>query len=340
MTTAVSPSLRVGRLAGWAILVALIAAGVGAGLYARFFELGIRPLGTDEFFTTQAARFILNTGLPEFHGGGYYLRAILHEYLTAASLMLLGPEGFAARLPSGLLSLGSIALAYLYSRRFLDRPMAMAVALTLLVSSWHIEFARLARMYSLFQFLTLAFLLCTDEAYFRGRWHLRYVPHILAVIAVLTHAVAILLLPFLFIPLVGEKAAEHFQSWRQRARFAAVGLATVAVCYAYLKTNLRFLGVVDPFPVGYAPNYQSNFQAPAFPFWSVDADPFINLLLFLGLAAAAAAFLWALRWRGRDIRDTDILLTLALMLCLTGSGGFAVDAFFGKCCGRGSKEPS
>lgn len=297
--------------------VGLVIVAVAAGAYARFYDLGDRILATDEYYTVRAAQFILSNGLPEYPAGGYYLRALTQNYLTAASELLLGPTGFAYRLPSALFSLGSVVLAYLYCRRFMGRPVAAAVAVTLLLSSWDIEFARFARMYSLFQFFTLAFLLSYDEAFFGDRWRLRYLPHVFAVLTVLTHSLGIFLLPFLFVALIGDKAAKRFPSWPHWVRFAAAGVATIALCYAYLRSGIDQRGVVDPLPDDYVATAAAGFQTPAFPFWTIGSDPFVNLVFVLGLLAGATLILWAAKMSGRDVRDTDILVTLSVIAAAT-----------------------
>ena len=107
-----SPAERTGT--GVAIGLGALALCVGA--YTRFSGLEAPPLGTDEYYFVTSVQHILERGLPEYPTGGYYVRALPHQYLIAASTLLLGENGFAYRLPSVLCGLGSIALAYVLER--------------------------------------------------------------------------------------------------------------------------------------------------------------------------------------------------------------------------------
>ena len=112
--------------------------------------------------------------MPEFPSGGMYVRGLPLQYLLAASTKIFGQNVFAYRLPGLVFSLISVALAYWYARRFTSVPVAAAVAIALLVSSWHIEFAYFVRMYTLLQCLTLLYLIAVDDAYFgTGAQHTR-----------------------------------------------------------------------------------------------------------------------------------------------------------------------
>src|SRR5919106_5073841 len=158
------------------LLAALLLAAGALGLYARLDGFGARQLGIDEYYTAKSVEFILESGLPAYEGGGYYFRGPIVQYLMAASAWLFGETEFAYRLPALIFNLLSIPLAYIYVRRHAGVAVAAAVALALLVSSWHVEFARFARMYAPFQFMTLLFLLTVDVTYFGGKWRWAELP--------------------------------------------------------------------------------------------------------------------------------------------------------------------
>ena len=184
------------------LLTAVMIGAVLAGLLARWHDLEVRPLAVDEYYTVRSVEFILERGVPEFPSGGLYTRGLPLQYLLAASTKIFGENVFAYRLPGLVFSLISVALAYWYARRFTTVPVAGALAIVLLVSSWHIEFALFVRMYALFQCLTLLFLIAVDDAYFGTGWRRRYVPHALLILATLAHQLGLLLAPLLFLPLV------------------------------------------------------------------------------------------------------------------------------------------
>ena len=60
------------------------------GLWARFAGLGDRPLAVDEYYFLVSIESILTDGLPELPGGGYYVRGILIQYLTAGAIAASG----------------------------------------------------------------------------------------------------------------------------------------------------------------------------------------------------------------------------------------------------------
>ena len=225
--------------------------GLTAGLYGRIDGFGLRPLAVDEYYFVQSVGFILDHGIPSYPSGGFYGRGPLLQYVTAAGTFVLGVNEFAFRFPSFLFSLGSILLAYAYGRRVMGRPAALALGLVLLVSSWQIEFARFARMYSAFQFVTLLFLIALDDAYVRGKMQRRYVPHLLVIIAILTHELGILLAPLLFLPLLTAQGRSRFPSRGGMIRFTLASTTVLLACVSLQRTHLRYWGVVNNLPLDY-----------------------------------------------------------------------------------------
>jgi hypothetical protein len=295
------------------ILVLIV--GIVIGLFARLDGLENRLLAVDEYYFVQGVQSLLEHGVPKFASGGYYMRGLLPQYLTAISTMVFGENGFGYRFPAVLFSLASIMLTYIYCQRFLGRSLAGVVALTLLVSSWHIEFARFARMYSAFQCVTLLFLIVIDKAYFQGKWHLRYLPHAVAFIAVLTHELGVLLLPLLLIPWLTGRTSDSPLSRSQMYRFGSASLMTIAVaclCFAFIEFKARSYGVNNAFPEGYIAVKESILRLPAFPFWRVSDNPHRNLGFLVGALMLVATVLrvWQRYWGG--VKTTDILLALLL----------------------------
>lgn len=279
------PARIAARLAG-----VLVAAACVAGLYARLRGLGDRPLAVDEYYFLAGVEAILRQGVPALPGGGYYTRGLLAQYATALSVAVLGDTGFAARLPAAIFGLASAALLYLLARPRLGRPLAAVLAAILLVSSWEIEFSRFARMYALFQLTTLVFLWLLDRALLGPHWRWRYAAHGAAVLAVLSHQLGVLLVPFLFAPLVAKPS--RFAARSGALRYALASALTALACAAYVTAKFRNLGVVDRLPAGFAAPPAERLQLPAFPFWSIGGDPGASLAVLmaaLGLAAAGAA---------------------------------------------------
>ncbi|MDH3603712.1 MAG: glycosyltransferase family 39 protein [Candidatus Tectomicrobia bacterium] len=300
-----------------ALYIALLAAALALGLFARLHHLGQRQLAVDEYYFTYSVDLIVETGVPALPGGGYYMRGLLPQYITAASVWVFGKTGFAYRLPAVLFGLVSVGLAYVYARRFVEVRLAGLLTLWLLLSSWHVEFSRFARMYTAFQCVTLLFLLSVDSAFFRGNWRWRYLPHVAAAMAAFTHQLSVLLLPFLFLPLI--VAQKRFPTLWHRCRYAVVSLITSLLCLAFTRTDWRNVGVSDAWPEQYVRWSASKLRLPAFPFWRISPDPLVNLAFVLGMCALTILVWWGLtRWRRKSGREgiaaSDVVLAV-LLLC-------------------------
>ena len=294
--------------------IAFVLIGLSAGLFARFYELGSRSLAVDEYYFIRGVNFILEHGIPKIPSGGFYTRGLLAQYFTAASAMIFGKTGFAYRLPVVLFSLGSISLTYLYSRQFMGRILAGTVALALLVSSWHIEFARFARMYSAFQFFTLLFFISIHQAFFKGRWNLRYLPHVVLILTTLTHKLGILLSPFLFIPLIGIKISDRFPTKSHLYRFAILSVLTTYACFFYVRFPFRNYGVTNRLPEDYARDASWKLlRIPEFPFWSISDKDLVNLAFVLGIIFLTIIILSVYRRMGRNVKAADFVLAALII---------------------------
>ena len=301
-----------GRFIMWVAITVLIG-GVFLGVFARIDALGDRPLAEDEYYFVKSVQSILENGIPDFPTGGYYKRGLPIQYLTAASILTFGETEFAYRFPVLVFSFASIFLVFVYSRRHLDWFMALSLVLVLLLSSWHVEFSRFARMYMAFQCTTLIFLIVVDQVYFQDKWHLRYLPHVIAFVGVLTHSLGIFLTPLLFIPLISGSFRGRFPTSGHRAGFIFWSLLTTLICLIFVKFDFRNFGVVNRFPEGFTPLDVPTFRFPAFPFWSFSSDPLINFLVVFGTVSVVVIGLMALKLRGWPITTIDGVLALLIV---------------------------
>ena len=262
------------------------------GVLIRFDGLGSRPLVDDEYFTVTSVQYILDKGVPEFPTGGYYVRGLPLQYLQAALVRLFGDDEFAHRLPTAVLGIVTLILAFYYARIFLPWLLALACVAMLAVSGWEIEFSRFCRMYAAFQCVTLAFFLAYHYAYFEGREKLRYVPHCLALVAVLSHELAVFLLPFLFLPLfIKKNAIPGATPPRNRLSFAIISLGTTLTSLGYwqLDSRLRNFHVEERLPVGFhTPASESLGPLGAYNILPIGGT---ILVLLLGVTVVAGCFL-------------------------------------------------
>jgi hypothetical protein len=301
------------------------------GLFVRFDGLGSRPLAVDEYFTVTSVQSVVEKGIPEFPTGGYYMRGLPLQYLQAASVLLFGDNEFAHRLPAALFGVVTLVIVFFYARIFLPWPLAAACVAMLAISSWQVEFSRFSRMYAAFQCTTVAFFLAYHRAYFSGREKLKYLPHALALMAVIFHELGVFLLPFLFLPLFIHRGAGHGATPpRNRWKFAIVSLATTLTGIAYSQFDSR----MKDFHVGQT--LPDSFHVPPpdslGPFAAYNVLPItVNFLgIFLMITLVMGLFIF-FRSRTRmapqnrfDVVDVGLLLLLlsavlhlfALSICI------------------------
>jgi hypothetical protein len=133
----------------------LLFAAVAAGVWARFADLGLWPLTTDEYFLGRSVGFIVEQGIPRFPCGGYYTRGLLQQYLTAPVLAWSSDAEWALRVVPVVANLLGLPAVYLIGRRLGGTVLACAAAILYSLSIWEIELARFARMYAPFQAIFL-----------------------------------------------------------------------------------------------------------------------------------------------------------------------------------------
>ncbi|HKV90202.1 MAG TPA: glycosyltransferase family 39 protein, partial [Thermoplasmata archaeon] len=127
-----------------------IAAFVLIGAYERLTHLGALSLWNDEAQSTLISFSILQHGYPVItaqHIINNYEPA--YPYLEAASVGLLGHSNFAYRLPSALVGIALIPIAYYVGARLRERYVGITVAAMVALSSEYIAWSRQARWYML-----------------------------------------------------------------------------------------------------------------------------------------------------------------------------------------------
>ena len=291
----------------WLLLFLIVAA------LLRFALLGAKSLWLDEAFSAwQAGNSVaqiitLDRQLAEPHPPLYYVG--LH-YWTG----LLGNSETILRLPSAILSLGSVGLLYLLGRRLFNPTIGLMAAGLLSVSPINIWYAQEARMHAPITFLgLLAALLLTWD-----RWLT------LPLLAV-TLAVG-LYLDYTFIPLWMALSAAWFVWWwhsqREKRPLFIWLLATGAAVLLYLPWGSVFLRLLNKVNVFHdVMILQERFGLPLLSATEV--------LLLLGLAGvgllAVMAVAWHLLQRPRLGR---VLILLGLLLFALATIVFALPRFY------------
>ena len=304
-----------------ALFMALVAGVVAAGLFGRLSGFGERPLAVDEYYFWKSIELILDHGVPRLADGGYYLQGVAAQYLMAASVLLFGESEAALRFPALLAGLLAPMLACRYARGHLSRPVALAVAAAILLSSWEIEFSRFARMYTLCQCATLMFLTRLDRSILGPDWNRRYLAHVWLVAASLCHFQGALLAPLLFLPALDWNNRERFPSLASRIEYFGVTSLVTAAAGWFASFDFRRWGAVNLFPEDYTAPGFSSLRTPAFPLWSIHGDPRWNLA-FVAAALLAVTLGWLLLSRRHSF--PELAVPLAVTAAALHQGALAI----------------
>ena len=259
--------------------------------------LGRWCLAVDEFYFSKSVRFILERGIPVFPGGGYYVRGILLQYLTALPVSFLQNLELAVRIVPLLFGALTIPLFYMFCRKFLGKFESILCTGILLLSSWHIELSRFARMYMPFQFFFFLFLYSVHSGFRENASMHRAAAWVIATLTVFVYEGSII--PALLLAalvLTGDAGKTN----RNLALFSVLFLALLSLNLAVNMVNYRSLGVTEAELVTKAspPSVPSSSPAPT----SSPPDEFPVVLPDLGLLAFACR-----SWAGRSV--------LALFAC-------------------------
>jgi len=233
---------------GTAFLFCLL---IMAAIWTRFSGLGERQLAQDEYYFIKSIQNILRFGVPQFPDGGYYVRGILLQYLTTAWVFLFGESNFAYRFFPALFGVGTVAMAYFLGRQFLSRSWSIILAAMVTFSSWEIEFSRLARMYSGFQFFAVCFFWALYRYSFKERSNKRYLAHAFAFITIGSHELGVFVAVFLFLPLFARLNGSWRRGMGEESRYITIALAVLIVGLFLATYPFRFKGVVDPLPLDF-----------------------------------------------------------------------------------------
>ena len=136
----------------WCLLAVILAIGLALRL---IYLLNIYPF-VDEYNSMLAAKMILAKGIPLMPSGLFYNHGILFSYVGALFAGIFGFSPEILRLPSLLLSLPTMLLLFYVGRRWFSPRVGLMAALLLALSPEAIMWGGRARMYALWQFLTLA----------------------------------------------------------------------------------------------------------------------------------------------------------------------------------------
>ena len=239
-----------------------------------------------------------------------------YQYLVAPFAAVLGPGALAVRLPAALLGILTVLLLYFFVERTLDERVALAAALLLAVSPWHVHLSRTGFRAVLFPFALVLAAFVLSRA---GRGAAWLVTGAMLLGASLhTYTAARVYVPLLII----SAAWLYRDTLRAHRRWAVVSgtlftaiLVALATLWLSPAGRVRSAGVFVGFePLTWLSNYASYFS-PGFLF--LDGDPIlrhsaggIGELLPIEALTLLLGILLAIRRR----RRIDLLLLVALLL--------------------------
>jgi len=137
------------------IRIILILCILAAGIFLRFWNLGIPSFWVDEVNTVYAAKGIIETGKPELPSGMVYNRGILYTTLVSLIYRANGISESTTRTVSALFGILSIGLIGVIGRRLFNGRIGLMSSFLLAFSHFAVGWSRTARPYTLLQFLTL-----------------------------------------------------------------------------------------------------------------------------------------------------------------------------------------
>ncbi len=251
MIKGVAYKLRAKSDIGISVAALLMLVLVIAALWTRISGLAERQFAQDEYYFIKSVQNILEFGFPRFSSGGYYIRGILLQYLTAASIVVFGDGFFAYRFPSALFGAGTVVMAYYLARHFLSRSWSIVLVAVLTISSWEVELSRFARMYSAFQFVAVCFFWSLYRYSYDGNSKKRYFAIAFALMGILTHELGILLTLFLFLPCLAWMDDNWLRElWRQRV-YIAISFIIMGLGLFLAKYDFRSIGVPNALPLDF-----------------------------------------------------------------------------------------
>lgn len=314
---------------GRAFVIPILAGLILAALALRLLYLERISLYIDEFTTIWAAKRILQYGLPWTPAGVLYLRGILFSYLEALFIYLLGFSEGAARLPSVLAGVLSVALIYLLGRRLFSPAVGLVAAALLTFAPEAIVWSGRARMYALAQLLVLlsAFFLYEIE---RPKYRWAFLLSFWG--AVFAHEEAMILYPAIFLALAFQRG------WRWLLGRWGITLNLLSILAVVSRYGLDKVGrgqleavqTIRPylqFPAGVGANLRAYSR-----FFLEPQQLPLTILLLLGLLYLGVR--WAQRVKGGALEQPRIgepgwERGLAFLLVLFGTPLLVMVAFAG-----------
>ena len=265
------------------------------GFYFRLKGLGTWPLAIDEYYFVKSSENILKYGFPMWDAGGYYARGLPQQYLTAFLLFLGLKVEFASRIIPVFANLLAFPALYLIGKKISGRKFAAALIFLFAFSVWQVEFARFARMYSLFQTMFVWYLYFLIKFVLDGNQKSLIWLWIISFFSIFVYEASIFLVVLNFFPLFWNNKKSIFNPFSRinfQGNFSKFFITSLLflVAYIFLSFDFRTYGQQNLLPqdiIDYFNSSSSNgkFRLPVFLLSSVPEDGlwlgiFLVLLVF------------------------------------------------------------
>jgi len=216
------------------------------GIIIRLQGLGKWPLAVDEYYIVKSSENILKYGLPQWDAGGHYMRGLPQQYLTAFLLILGLKAEFASRIIPLLSNLLAIPGLYLLGKKISGKTLAAALVFIFTFSVWEVEFARFARMYTMFQaifiwylYFLYKFIFEDDSKALKWLWTLSF-------FSIFVYEASIFLVLLNFMPLFWERKSQSFnlfsiENYKSHSIKFITCIFIFIFAYAFLTFNFRTL---------------------------------------------------------------------------------------------------
>lgn len=168
--------IDISRRASFCILLTI----VSIGAYFRLHGIALWELTVDEYFLGKSIISVAENGLPNFPDGGYYLRGILQQFLTAPFYLATENIELSVRIIPAFSNIIAIPGVFLIGSLLLNKRAGLLAAALFSLSLWEIEFARFGRMYAPFQALFIW------QVYFLLRYYLSKKLHDLFIVSLIS----------------------------------------------------------------------------------------------------------------------------------------------------------
>lgn len=281
---------------------------VAAGLYFRLKGLGKWSFTNDEYYLAQSVRHILETGLPEFKCGGYYVRGLLYQYLVAPFIAMGSNPEWTFRLVPFFSHVIALPGLYKLSTRVSGKFVALVMVSVFSLSTIEIEISRFARMYLPFQALFIWYLYFLYRAIIEKDSRAYPWMFALSFVSPFIFEGGIFLTILNFLPFIkAEKIS---------LKFLGISVFIFAFSYFYLSFDFRH------FPHGLSGNWPSDIPMPTNEEGGRIYKPYLLIAGFLNNPLWILPFLLPLvlsvKAAFQISRNSELILIakLSLILCL------------------------